>query len=294
MAWIESHQQMARHPKTLRLAGRLRINKAQAIGHLHLLWWWTLDYAPSGELSAYASCEIAAAAEWTGDAEGFLRALKETGWLDEGMRVHDWQDYAGKLLEERERDRLRKRAARAAERRRVSGECPADVREESGRTVPNRTEPTGREGAGASRHGEVRGVAEGEGALSPGGPGGEEWKAGLREHGAFVAAWRDWEAHVTEAGRGLTRLQREAVLLECARQGPERAAEVIGFSIRRGARNLIWDDAPRSRATRKAAKEPEPDPEGWAEWLAEQYPDRQDVRWADAPEGVQAEYRRGR
>ncbi|GAT33278.1 hypothetical protein TSACC_21691 [Terrimicrobium sacchariphilum] len=145
MAWIESHQQLARHPKTVRLAAKLRINKAQAIGHLHLLWWWTLDYAPGGDLSVFTSHEISAAAEWQRDPNGFLVALKEAGWIDDDMQIHDWHDYAGKLVDERERDKARKRASRKrecpADVLRTSGGHPSDVQPPSGRTQPNPTQP---------------------------------------------------------------------------------------------------------------------------------------------------------
>ena len=135
--WIESHQTLARHPKTLRLAGLLKINKAQAIGHLHLLWWWTLDYAPEGDLSAFTSCEIGAAAEWTGNADGFMEAIKTAGWLDEDLHVHDWHDYAGKLVEKRKADAQRKRAVRGK-----SDGHPEDGEKTAHVTVPNLTKPT--------------------------------------------------------------------------------------------------------------------------------------------------------
>lgn len=134
MAWIESHQTLARHPKVIRLSSLLRIHKAQAIGHLHLLWWWTLDYAPTGDLSVFASCELGSAAEWPGDAEKFRRAMVESKLLDESGMIHDWHEYAGKLVEQREADRLRKRVQR------TSGGHPADIQRLSG--VPNPTYPT--------------------------------------------------------------------------------------------------------------------------------------------------------
>lgn len=105
MAWIESHQNLGRHPKLLRLAAKLRINKAQSIGHLQYLWWWALDFSPTGELSAFTPAEISAASEWTGDSELFYSALKETGWLDPDGKLHDWDHYAGAYLGGLERQR---------------------------------------------------------------------------------------------------------------------------------------------------------------------------------------------
>lgn len=144
--WIESHQSLARHPKLIRLAARLKINRPQAIGHLHLLWWWTLDYAPNGDVSAFASCEIAAAAEWNGPAEGFFEALKAEKWIDEDGTIHDWDEYAGKLLEKRKAD-----AERKAAKRKKSAGCPSDVhgtaQVHNQPTVP--TEPTNPPDGGA-------------------------------------------------------------------------------------------------------------------------------------------------
>lgn len=109
MAWIESHQSLGKHPKLLRLAGNLRIHKAQAIGHLKYLWWWALDYAPKGNLSAFASAEISTASEWSGDVELFVKALKVTGWLDKDGYIHDWHQYAGPCLASRRRQRKYRR-----------------------------------------------------------------------------------------------------------------------------------------------------------------------------------------
>lgn len=125
MAWIESHQEMARHPKTRRVAVRLGISKAAVIGHLHLLWWWTLDFAPDGDLSGFDAEEVAAVAEWEGDAEQFLQALLDTGWLDEGRRVHNWGDYAGRLVNLR--DGIRERQRRFREKKRDVPPSRGDV-----------------------------------------------------------------------------------------------------------------------------------------------------------------------
>lgn len=114
MAWIESHQTLKDHPKLKRLRRRLGIPAVQAIGHLHILWWWALDFAQEGELSGYDCADIADAADWEGDAERFFEALVEAGFIDRdeaGVRLHDWWDYAGKLIERRRKDAERKRKA---------------------------------------------------------------------------------------------------------------------------------------------------------------------------------------
>ena len=101
MAWIESHQSLLKHPKVSRFARILGINKAEAIGRLHMLWWWSLDYAQNGELSSYYPDEIAEASDWKEDSEFFVSALIQAGFLDENpLRLHDWYDYAGRFIEQ--------------------------------------------------------------------------------------------------------------------------------------------------------------------------------------------------
>jgi hypothetical protein len=150
MAWIESHQSLGTHLKLRRLARELRVHRAQAIGHLHFLWWWALDNAPTGDLSALAPAEIAEVAEWPGPGDVFVAALKTCGWLDPDGMIHDWMEYAGFLIQQRAKDRQRKRDARSkpvqqtpdgspSPVRRTSGGHPADVQQTS--AVPNPTQP---------------------------------------------------------------------------------------------------------------------------------------------------------
>ena len=107
MAWIESHQSLPNHPKTLALASLLNISIPQAIGHLHLLWYWALDYAEDGDISAGVN-NLKAICQWPGDNETFHNALTTINWLDEGKRIHNWFLYTGKLIARRAKDRERK------------------------------------------------------------------------------------------------------------------------------------------------------------------------------------------
>lgn len=114
MAWIESHQEVGRHPKTKKLARLLSVSLPAAVGHLHYFWWWALDFAQDGVLDKYDAADLAEAMEWKGDEQALLDALIESGYVDDtelGIVIHDWGVYAGKLLERRAKDRARKRAA---------------------------------------------------------------------------------------------------------------------------------------------------------------------------------------
>lgn len=117
MAWIESHQAVGRHPKTKKLARRLGVSLPAAVGHLHYLWWWALDFAQDGVLDKFDAEDIADAMQWDGDADQLVEALLYSGYIDDtpdGRHIHDWAEYAGKLLERREKDRARKRSAAEA------------------------------------------------------------------------------------------------------------------------------------------------------------------------------------
>lgn len=119
MPWIESHQSLARHRKTLEAVAILKVDRHKLIGHLQELWWWGLDNADSSGLVGHAAAEaIAAAAGWPlRDAKRFVETLRVVGFLDQteqGYALHDWDDYTGRLSTQRA---LRKAANREAQRK---------------------------------------------------------------------------------------------------------------------------------------------------------------------------------
>jgi hypothetical protein len=120
--WIESHAELRHHPKLLRLVEHLDKGIAQTVGHLHLLWWWTLTYRPDGVLTGLNDKEIATASYWGYDAKTFVKALIDCGFIDRKdgvLTIHDWQDYAGEFL--------RRRLKRLSDKRHiVAGQCPSN------------------------------------------------------------------------------------------------------------------------------------------------------------------------
>ncbi len=156
MAWIMSHQSLARHPKTRKLARLLGISLPDAIGRLHLLWWWALDYADDGDLSGFDDSDIADAMLWEGDPTALTAALVASGFMDEDRKIHDWWDYAGQLVERRRADAERHRRQRATYRKsyglpetvpQTSSGRPEDIHGTSectqhNTTQHNSTEPT--------------------------------------------------------------------------------------------------------------------------------------------------------
>lgn len=146
MAWIESHQELSRHPKTKRLARRLDDTVRGTVGLLHMLWWWAMDYAPDGNLTRYESEDIADAVMWDGDPDTLINALVEVGFIDDGddgLYIHDWNEYAGRLIDKREQNAERKRKSRERQKpvTRTSRGQAQDDRESHRATVPNQTKP---------------------------------------------------------------------------------------------------------------------------------------------------------
>lgn len=110
MAYIESHQTLRNHPKLKRFVRMLGIDVPTAIGYLHLLWWYCLDYAQDGDITDFGADGIADACEWPKDSAVLYTALRDCGLregagfieeIDGRIVLHDWYDYAGRLIEQR-------------------------------------------------------------------------------------------------------------------------------------------------------------------------------------------------
>lgn len=152
MAWIEVHQALVTHRKLKALARSLRVRRAVALGHLVCLWCWALDNAPDGDLAGIDERDIQEAADWPKKPGTFLEALVATGFLDDKggqLIIHDWDDYAGRLIANRAANADRMRRKRAAEEAdRGNARAPHVTRTSAPHvqglpTVPNQpTQPT--------------------------------------------------------------------------------------------------------------------------------------------------------
>ena len=141
-AWIESHQSLRDHPRKDQLAEELFVGRVPnhvanyaAVGILHYLWWWALDYAQDGDLTPFSDRQIARACRYIGDPQVLVAGLTRSGFLTAERRLHNWYDYAGRLIEKREANAARTRAYRV--RTRVPHALGSEL---ANRTVPNRTE----------------------------------------------------------------------------------------------------------------------------------------------------------
>lgn len=101
MAWIESQVDLGDHPKIYTLSTVLGVRKAEAVGLVHLLWHFTMKFAwRDGNLKRFDVIAVAKSSGWEGDPKIFIKGLQKSGLLD-NMQVHDWKDFAGRLIYDR-------------------------------------------------------------------------------------------------------------------------------------------------------------------------------------------------
>lgn len=114
MAWIKSDQSLAEHPKLKLLARDLGISEVEVLGTLHLLWYWTLEYAEDGHVK-YIEL-LPEAMKWKGDSDKLINSLIKRGFLDQEIDgtywVHDWLDYSGAYYEKKLYNRIKKQESR--------------------------------------------------------------------------------------------------------------------------------------------------------------------------------------
>lgn len=117
MAWLKVYQNIRDHRKLLTAADELEVKPPHMLGLLVSFWLWALDNAPSGSLAGITNRMIARAAQWDEDPDDFVDAITTAGLLKstpEGLEIHDWYEYAGKLIDQREAEKNRSRRRRAA------------------------------------------------------------------------------------------------------------------------------------------------------------------------------------
>lgn len=127
MAYIEVHQSLLSHRKTLRLCRVLQMDRFCVAGRLVALWSWAIDNAPEGWVAAGDSDLIADVMGWQGEPSVLCGAMVSAGFLDEAEGayvLHDWMDYAGRLMEQRKSNAKRQQAWRDRNRPSPSSDEP--------------------------------------------------------------------------------------------------------------------------------------------------------------------------
>lgn len=80
------------HPKTKKTARRLGL---EGVRSLQILWLWSAQYRPDGNLSGMDWEDIELAADWQGEERKFFDTCLGM-WIDEtsdGYVLHDWQEH---------------------------------------------------------------------------------------------------------------------------------------------------------------------------------------------------------
>ncbi|KUP24897.1 hypothetical protein [Paenibacillus sp. DMB5] len=131
--WIKSYQATDRDPITRRFCRSTGLSTPAAVGTLHMLWWWVLDWAQDGDISKYQDIDIADAVSFEGEPQVLMRALVDAGYVIEtqsGREIANWFRIGGQIIESKKKDAERK--AEAREKKRQKKEGLSDVRGKSG------------------------------------------------------------------------------------------------------------------------------------------------------------------
>lgn len=129
MAWRKLEDTFYDSPKLKRLARHLDIGRAQAAGHIALLWSWALRHAPDGDISKYDDMDIEDAVEWNGHRGDFLQACAVSLFVDRlpngKFVIHNWIERGGTYAESKRKQRLRESKKSRPGMSRDIPECPA-------------------------------------------------------------------------------------------------------------------------------------------------------------------------
>lgn len=129
--WIRIDTSLCDHPKVIALAAALKLDKDAVVGKLLRLWAWASQNRENGILRAYDAETIAEIMRVKTSPQKLLDALcappdgYEHGFIDRApdgtCALHAWQEYTGKSVEDRNRNTLRMREARAKNVRSTCG-----------------------------------------------------------------------------------------------------------------------------------------------------------------------------
>lgn len=155
MRWIKFYQSMLTHHKVLELSTKTGFHPNFIITALVKLWFYALDNFTNGDISQ-ADPKVLAGIMGisTRKINNFLVSMVETGWLDKGrtgrLRIHQWDEYEGLLVQQSEDKRSYNRARAAkirVDKQLTEGQQTVDLlspieknRTEKNRQEKNRTE----------------------------------------------------------------------------------------------------------------------------------------------------------
>ena len=110
--WMRVVANIGQRKVTWRAVMSLGLPRAAAVGHLVMLWGGALESETNGYLNDIPDAQIEAWAGWDGEPGRFAQFVR-AHHVDADGRINEWDDYAGVLEAQRERERTKKAAQRA-------------------------------------------------------------------------------------------------------------------------------------------------------------------------------------
>ncbi|OMF09578.1 hypothetical protein BK129_01625 [Paenibacillus amylolyticus] len=147
MLWIKSYVTTGEDPKTGKFCRRTGMNRPTAVGSLHLFWWWAVEFCKEGDITDIEPEDIADAMRFEGDCRVLFDALLESGYIEEneaGYEISGWKQIGGQIIQNREKDAVRKAEKREEEKKskpsstpvqKKSKGSPADIQQKSGAEI---------------------------------------------------------------------------------------------------------------------------------------------------------------
>lgn len=98
MCWSSLYHTISRDKKTWAAAKALGVKRCEIIGRLVEIWCLVLPQNRDGSLEGFSNEVLAEEAEWDGDADAFIQALVDAGWVDSDehgrpVRLHNAERY---------------------------------------------------------------------------------------------------------------------------------------------------------------------------------------------------------
>lgn len=91
------------HPKTMRLALQCKLPVYAAVGLLEMLFHFTAQYAPAGDIGKFTDEEIERAVGWDGEAGRFVDGLLTAQYVEHHdthrLVVHQWHEHADQAVQ---------------------------------------------------------------------------------------------------------------------------------------------------------------------------------------------------
>lgn len=114
--WIKSYLGTGRGPQTSDFCRITGLDIPTAVGSLHMLWWWIVEFVPDGNITGIHPATIAQQMHFRGDPDVLIDALFQSGFIEEtetGRAIASWKEIGGQILQNRSKDAARKADSRA-------------------------------------------------------------------------------------------------------------------------------------------------------------------------------------